>query len=181
MKLLRTLFLAVLIVCVFAAAGMSAGPYWAGVNIGGVFPVEDLADVASNGYGGGLGIGYSIGNHFMLILGISYHNFMEKEISPAVKLQGAVVPILFGAHYYFGSAERRTRFYLSGKIGSYSWQGDYNMNEYGGVGGIGLNYKVYPDSDGSIFFEADYYYSTYDDGSFSYVGVFFGLAWAIGG
>jgi opacity protein-like surface antigen len=164
-----------------ATAGMGAGPYWAGVKVGGVIPVDDLADVAGGGYTLGIGVGYNIGSHLMLTLGISYDNFGEKTISQTEKLQGSVVPILLGAHYYFGSPERRTRLYIAGKVGSYVWRGDYKRNEYGGAGGIGLNYEVYPDSGGSIFFEADYNYSHYDDGSFSYVGVFVGMAWSIGG
>jgi len=57
MKLLRTLLLTAIALCVFAVAGSGAGPYWAGVKVGGVIPVDDLADVAGGGYGLGIGVG----------------------------------------------------------------------------------------------------------------------------
>ncbi len=104
------------------------------VNIygAGFFPGGYLQDVATEGYGGGLGIGMFLNPNFLMKATASYHNFGSKA-----GIHGAYAPLEIGTNVYLGYPGG-IRPYLALHGGWYVASGDFRDSNYGFGGGVGL-------------------------------------------
>ena len=168
-----------------ASAGMK-GNYWLSLPLNVVVPTGDLAEISSTGWGIGFGVGYWISDSWLIDGIVTYHNFGDKEITDALTINGATIPVEFAVAYYF-MKESKYRPYATIRVGSMNYEQDFRdewalgqKNAMCNSIGIGMAF-LRGENDEAIFFVEPNVYATYADQTFYYWTVNFGMAWNIGG
>jgi len=167
-------------------SGVSAqkGTYWLSIPLNVVVPTGDLADIATTGWGIGFGIGYWISDSWLISGKFAYHNFGDKKVTEAIKVNGNLMPIDLGISYLF-MKESKYRPYLTFRTGSYSYGGDFKgelgqKNSAGSSLGLGLAFVSGNEGRGMLFIEPEYH-AVYADETQFYWTFNLGVSWNIGG
>lgn len=149
-------------------------------------PTGDLAEISSTGWGVGFGIGYWISDGWLIDASLSYHNFGEKKVNDAVKVNGATAPIELGIAYYF-LKDSIYRPYITFRVGYMNYLQDFTeqwtlgqKNAPSNSLGIGMAFMRGEHNEAMLFVEPNVY-ATYADETLYYWTVNFGISWNFGG
>ncbi len=136
-KMLTLADILLLTVLTLAASDAQAQTPWFGVHGSAVFPGGYLQDVASDGYGGGFGVGALVAPNILVKGMVGYYDFGSKNIAGEADINGAYVPLEIGSNFYFRPLQF-FRPYLTLHGGWFVASGDFRDSDFGTGGGIGL-------------------------------------------
>ena len=115
-----------------------------------------------------------------------YHNFGEKKVNDAVKVNGATAPIELGIAYYF-LKDSIYRPYITFRVGYMNYLQDFTeqwtlgqKNAPSNSLGIGMAFMRGDHNEAMLFVEPNVY-ATYADETLYYWTVNFGISWNFGG
>ena len=170
----------------FYAADTMAGNFWFGAYGGSVIPIGIFDNYGALGFSLGAGLGYWLGDHWLISVYGAYNSFGEVDFYDETyrkhAMKGNVIPVQLGLSYYFGEP-KPLQFYLTARGGMYFWGGDYadqstsgdfNSQDPGVVGGLGIAIPVTDERRTSLYFELDYN-AVFGVETQSFLGILVGL------